>query len=168
MKHYGKRCLVVVLDCFEIFIEKPSSLKAAAQCWLSYKHAYTIKYLIGITPQGTVQFISVGFGGRSSDKEITVKSTFFQKLITGDVVMADRGFLIQAELQGRGIELNIPAFTKGKDQLHPIELEDTRNVANVHIHVERVIGQLKHKFDILHQFRFPLHMITKKVCDPTY
>lgn len=125
-----------------------------------------MKYLIGITPQGSIQFISVGFGGRSSDKEITISSEFFQKLVEGDVVMADRGFLIKEELKGRGVELNIPAFTKGKNQLHPIELEETRNIANVRIHVERVIGQLKSKYTILHQFKFPLHMVTKRVCDP--
>ena len=38
--------------------------------------------------------------------------------------------------------LRIPAFTKGKDQLSPIEVEETRTIANVRIHVERVIGMV--------------------------
>lgn len=76
-----------IVDCFEVLIEKPSSLKAAAQCWFSYKHAYTIKYLIGITPQGTIQFISFGFGGRRSDEKITINSKIFENLILVDVVM---------------------------------------------------------------------------------
>ena len=36
--------------------------------------------------------------------------------------------------------LCIPAFTKGKEQLSPIEVERTRAVAIVRIHVECVIG----------------------------
>ena len=38
--------------------------------------------------------------------------------------------------------LCIPAFTKGKDQLSLIEVEETRAIAIVRIHVERVIGMV--------------------------
>lgn len=38
---------------------------------LSYKHHDTVKYLISITPQGTVTFLSKGYGGRASDECIT-------------------------------------------------------------------------------------------------
>ena len=43
----------------------------------------------------------------------------------------------------------IPAFTKGKAQLDPIDVEKTRGIANVRIHVERVIGLLRRKYTIL-------------------
>jgi len=36
--------------------------------------------------------------------------------------------------------LNIPAFTKGKSKLSALEVEETRTIANVRIHVECVIG----------------------------
>lgn len=160
------RSIVVVLDCFEIFIEKPSSLKSAAQCWSHYKHAFTIKYLIGISPQGFIQFISKGYGGRASDKYVTEKCGILENLHAGDVVMADRGFLIEDLLRKRGVELSIPAFTKGKSQLHPLEIENTRNIANVRIHVERIIGQLRQKYTILHQFKFPISLITKSDTSP--
>lgn len=64
--------------------------------------------------------------------------------------MADRGFLIENELKSRNASLEIPAFTKGKNQLHPTELEDTRKIARVRIHVERDIGLLKRKYTFLH------------------
>ena len=34
----------------------------------------------------------------------------------------------------------IPAFAKGKSQLDPVDVEKPRGIANVRIHVERVIG----------------------------
>ena len=39
--------------------------------------------------------------------------------------------------------LSITAFTKGKNQLDPVDVEKTRGIANVRIHVERVIGFLR-------------------------
>lgn len=44
--------IVIIIDCFEVFIEIPASFLAKAQTWSFYKHSNTIKVLIGITPQG--------------------------------------------------------------------------------------------------------------------
>lgn len=43
----------------------------------------------------------------------------------------------------------MPAFTRGKPQLSAWEVERTRKLANVRIHVERVIGVLRQKYAIL-------------------
>ena len=50
---FGKK-VTVIIDCFEIFIDRPSNLLARAQTFSSYKHHNTVKVLIGITPQGTI------------------------------------------------------------------------------------------------------------------
>ena len=42
------RC-VVIIDCFEVFIDRPTNLLARAQTYSQYKHHNTVKYLIGIT-----------------------------------------------------------------------------------------------------------------------
>ena len=42
-------------------------------------------------------------------------------------------------------KLVVPAFTKGKEQLDPVDVETTRAIANVRIRVERVIGLLRSK-----------------------
>ena len=65
------------------------------------------------------------------------------KLEHGDQVLADRGFLIAEELANRNATLIIPAFTKGKSQLSAKEVETTRKIAHVCIHVERDIERLK-------------------------
>ena len=96
-----KTC-VCIIDCTEIFIERPLNLEARAMTWSNYKHTNTIKYLIGISPAGAVTFLSHGWGGRVSDKIITIESGFLDFLENGDFVLADRGFLIEDELAARG------------------------------------------------------------------
>ena len=47
---FGTR-VAVIIDCFEVFVERPSNLQARASTWSSYKHHNTVKVLLGITPQ---------------------------------------------------------------------------------------------------------------------
>ena len=89
---------VAIIDCFEIFIDRPSDLLAQAQTYSSYKHHNTVKFLIAITPQGSVSYISDGWGGRVSDKHITDNSTLLHNLLPGDTILADRGFDIKDSL----------------------------------------------------------------------
>ena len=105
-----KNCCCII-DCTEIFIERPFNLNARAQMYSNYKSHNTIKFLVGITPAGAVSFLSSGWGGRASDKEITISSGFLDKVVHGDCVLADRGFLIEEELATRGAVLRIHAFT---------------------------------------------------------
>ena len=110
-----------------------------------------MKYLIGITPQGTICFISKGWGGRTSDQHVIQNSGFFKYLIYGDTVMADRGFNIAKTVDTYRARLEIPSFTKRKEQLREEEIESTRMIANVQIYVERVIGNLLKKYSLLDQ-----------------
>lgn len=142
-----KNC-VCIIDCTEIFIERPLNLNARAQTYSNYKSHNTIKYLIGITPAGAVSFLSSGWGGKASDKVITIESGFLNFVTHGDCVLADRGFLVEEELATRGAVLRIPAFTRGKNQMSAKDVDISRQIAHVRIHVERVIGRLK-KFLIL-------------------
>ena len=80
-KNYPK--CVAIIDCFEIFIDGPNDQLARAVTYSSYKHHNTVKYLIAITPQGTVSFISQGWGGRASDKYITENANFLNNLLPG-------------------------------------------------------------------------------------
>ena len=107
----------MIIDCFEIFLECPTNLLARAQTYSLYKHHNTVKYLIGVTPQGTVRYVAQGWGGRSSDKYITEHSSLLDKLVPGDTVIADCGFDIQDSVGSHWARLSIPAFTKGKTSL---------------------------------------------------
>jgi len=153
-KHFGKQTAVII-DCFEVFIQRPRNMLARAQTWSSYKHSNTVKFLIGITPQGSISFLSKAWGGRASDKWITENCGILKKLLPGDLVLADRGFDIAESVGICCAQINIPAFTKGKSQLSPVDIETTRKIASVRIHVERVIGLVRNKYTML-QSRLPV------------
>ena len=116
----------IIIDCTEIYIERPTNLNARAQIWSNYKHTNTIKYLIGITPAGAVSFLSRGWSGKVSDKEITNRSKFYDFVQNGAMAMADPGFTIEEELGTRGATLKIPAFTINKKQMSAKDVHNSR------------------------------------------
>ena len=132
-----------IIDCSEVFIQRPTALSARAETYSNYKNHNTVKFLIAISPTGAIIFVSKCWGGRVSDKHITAHSGFLDKLLHGDLVLADRGFDITEPLALRGAALAIPPFTKGKPQLSQKEVETARALSRVRIHVERAIGRLK-------------------------
>ena len=83
---------------------------------------HTAKFLIGITPQGSVSFISNGWGGRVSDVHLTENSGLLRHLLPGDIVLADRGFTIEESVGLLCAEVKHPPFTRGKPQLSKLEL----------------------------------------------
>lgn len=151
------RCII---DCTEIFIDRPRGLKARAQTYSNYKKHNTVKFLIGISPSGCVTFLSDCWGGRVSDKKITMESGLLDKLLPGDVVMADRGFTMTEDFAMKGAKLIVPSFTKGKRQLSPCEVEESRQMSRARIHVERIIGRTK-DFRILKE-TLPISLIKRK------
>lgn len=121
---------------------------AKSATWSQYKHSNTVKVFIAITPQGVTSFISPTWGGRVSDKHLTICSGFLKKLLPGDILLADQGFDISEDVAGMQASLKIQAFTKGCLQLEPKDIEETKKLANLRIHVERVIGATR-RFSIL-------------------
>ena len=157
---YGLK-VVAIIDCFEIKIEKSSNFVARAATWSQYKQSNTVKVLIAISPQGMITFISDSWGGRVSDKHITRECGILRKLLPGDIVLADRGFDIEEDVAMFQASLKIPAFTKGVSQLSPLEIEKTRKLANLRIHVERVIGATRQRYSIL-MSTLPIQYMTAK------
>lgn len=134
-----------IIDASEIYIERPSDLFVQGSTWSNYKHHNTAKFLIGCTPNGAVSFISQLYVGSISDVELTKVSGYLDTLKDkrGVSVMADRGFTIRDCLAKHGIDLNLPPFMEGKQQLSSSDVEKGRRIASLRIHVERAIGRIK-------------------------
>ncbi|XP_061564966.1 uncharacterized protein LOC133419652 isoform X2 [Cololabis saira] len=131
-----------IIDCTEIFVQRPKNLRKRSQTYRNYKHHNTYKILYCIAPNGYVMFVSKLFGGRASDTFITKNCGFVDHLIPGDQILADHGFTITDELPP-GVTLALPAFTRGCKELPEHQVTETRRLANVRIHVERAIRRLK-------------------------
>ena len=113
------RCII---DCSEIFIQKPSDLKNQAATWSDYKHHNTIKCLIAATPLGSIAFVSELYGGRTSDRYIVKNSRFLDYVNPQDQILADRGFPIREELLLRQAELILPSAGQRKTQMTSSEI----------------------------------------------
>lgn len=139
----------VILDCTEIKVQTPSSKVLNSQVYSNYKSHTTFKSLVGITPSGTVSFVSSLYTGGISDKEITARSGIIDLLEANDDVMADKGFLISDLLQAKNAGLVIPPFLGSKGKFSKKEVATTHEIARLRIHVERAIRRVKeyHIFD---------------------
>ncbi|KAM7290352.1 uncharacterized protein ISCGN_026997 [Ixodes scapularis] len=147
-----------IIDCTEIRTETPSDPEQQHYMYSSYKSGYTIKLLIGIIPNGMISFVSKIYGGRQSDSHITVNSGFLSLVQPGDVVLSDKGFpSIRTTMAEKGAVLVMPPFSVGGQQLSQEDMDNTFHIAQVRIHVERVIQRLKN-FHIL-KHRIPLTLI---------
>ena len=124
----------------------PSKQRAT---YSSYKSRNTIKCFISATPQESISFISVGYVGRTTDKHIVQDSGFVRKLIPGDQVLADKGFQIAEDVALAGATLSTPAYVRNQSQMTLRDTEYSRQVSNVRIHIERIIGCLRMRFRIL-------------------
>ena len=133
-----------IIDGSEVFIETPSDLYMQSSTWSQYKHHNTVKFLVACTPNGAICFISPVYVGSISDVELTHVGGFLTALEDkpGVSIMADRGFTIKDMLKTLNIDLNIPPFLDGQQQLPPEEIESGR-IASLRIHVERAIGRIK-------------------------
>ena len=135
----------VILDCTELFCQRPSSLTIQSSLFSFYKHHVAYKGLVGISPSGAITFASQLFDDSISDVEIVRRSGILQKELwkSGDSVMADRGFTIAEELRNIGVSLNIPSLLSGRNQLTEEEVTESQTIAAVRIHVERAIQRIK-------------------------
>ena len=82
-------------------------------------------------------------GGDASDKQIVKESGLLDLLEKGDSVMADKGFLIQDLLDPLSVTLDMPPKLDSNRQLSRQEVEQTKRIAAVRIHVKRKMEQIK-------------------------
>ena len=134
------RCTI---DCTEVFIDRPRDLEIQALTWSDYKKHNTIKFLVGIAPNGMITFLSKAWGGRASDQHITKTSGFIELIEPGDLILADRGFTIKEDIMMKGAFLKIPPPSSGHEQMTGKDVQETKKIANARIHVERAIGRMK-------------------------
>ena len=92
----------------------------------------TVKFLIGISPQGVIPYISKGWGGRVSEKHLTENCRILNNLLPGDQILAGLTVGSMFRIHAVGLscaEIKIPPFTKNKKQLSRMEVDTARKYA---------------------------------------
>jgi hypothetical protein len=118
----------LVLDCTEIFtVVSRKSMAVQKQTYSAYKHHHTFKGLVGVAPNGVVTYVSDLYAGATSDKKIVQDCGVLDKLQTGDLILADKGFLIQ-DILPPGVNLNIPPFLR-TPQFTRAQVRQTQSIA---------------------------------------
>ena len=115
----------------------------AATLWSEYKHHYTFKVFVAITPNGAISYVSSCYGGRTSDIFIVRNSGFLNMIEPYDELMTDRGCKIREDLMMHMATLCIPPSYTSSMQLLSQDVTETSNIANVRIYLEQDIGWLK-------------------------
>lgn len=144
------RNVFCIIDCLEVQIEKPSDPLQQSLTWSEYKKCNTVKFLISCTPNGFINFISKGYGGRATDNEVVLKSGFMENLPPNVALMADRGFKqIESILLQHNCKLIRPPSVCANEKLSKDEARTAKQIAALRIHVERVIRRIR-EFEFLH------------------
>ena len=127
----------IIIDCYGVECQRPSALMNLSVTYSQFKSHNTWKVLVGCIPAGLVSFISEAWGGHISGKELTEKSGLLDLLKPGDAIIADKGFDIQETIAKRRIVLNIsPCLKSEQKQMLALDIERTRRIAELRIHVE--------------------------------
>ena len=142
------RNLLCTIDCTEVFIGCPRDREIQCLTWSDYKKHNTVKFLVAIAPNGCICYVSPVWGGKASDRQITLSDGFMDNIMPGDLVLADRGFTIKDVMIQRQATIDIPPSSSGVDQMSRADVKKTKHIASKRIHVERAIGRLKY-FKIL-------------------
>ena len=139
-KYKNIRCII---DCTEVQVQVPGNFQAQGNQYSSYKGYTSYKFLVAVAPNGAIVFVSDAFEGSISDNEIVKQSGFLNFLEPGDVIMADRGFLVDDLLNERQVQIIRPPFLGTRDKFTPQEEALTKDIAKNRIHVERSIERMK-------------------------
>ena len=107
----------------------------------SYRGMNSFKVIAGVVPNGVITYVSRLYPGSISDKTIVQKSGLLNHLTAGDMILADKGFLIQ-DIVPHGVCVNIPPFLNN-ETFSESKVKKTKAIAKARIHSERANARLQ-------------------------
>lgn len=150
----------MIIDCTDVEIATPGSMDLQKQTYSTYRSMHSFKILLGVAPNATITYCSPLYPGSASDKAIVAKSGILETFKPGDLILADKGFLI-SDIVPEGVSVNIPPFLN-HGRLTKSEIKLTKGIAQNRIHVERANARLK-GFRILRFIPYTLRSQADKV-----
>ena len=135
--------MFLIIDCTELYIEKPSQVIQQSATWSEYKGHNAGKALIALSPLLLPVFTSDVYPGCKSDEEILCDCGILSLAKTVERWLADKGFIVQHILDDYGVRTENPVKLKGKKQFSVEEDILNRKNSQVRVHVERAIRRVK-------------------------
>ncbi|KAK0149204.1 hypothetical protein N1851_010268 [Merluccius polli] len=155
----------MIIDCTDVEIATPSSMDLQKHTYSKYRGMHSFKILLGVAPNAVITYCSKLYPGSVSDKAIVTKSGILEVFRSGDLILADKGFLIR-DIVPEGVSVNIPPFLN-HGRLTKSEVKLTKDIARTRIHVERANARLK-EFKILrfipHTLRSNADIVVQLCC----
>ncbi|PFX17862.1 THAP domain-containing protein 11 [Stylophora pistillata] len=131
----------MVIDCTDIEVATPKLMSDQKLTYSTYRGMNSFKTIVGVAPNAVITYVSKLFPGSVSDKVTVQKSGILKHFVAGDIILADKGFLIN-DIVPNGVYVNIPPFlNNGKFTESEVKL--TKSIAKCRIHVERANARLK-------------------------
>ena len=131
----------IVIDCTDIEVAVPGLMSQQNATYSSYRGMNSFKVIVGVAPNAVITYVSKLYPGSISDKAIVQQSGLLNYLTAGDMILADKGFLIQ-DILPQGVAVNIPPFLNN-GTFTESEIKSTKAIAKCRIHVERANARLK-------------------------
>lgn len=104
-------------------------------------HSFKVIVGVGVAPNAVITYVSMLYPGSISDKAIVLESGLLKHLIPVDMILADKGFLIQDIVPHR-VSVNIPPFLN-KRAFTESEARATKAMARCRIHIKRANARPK-------------------------
>ncbi|XP_020625579.1 uncharacterized protein LOC110062972 [Orbicella faveolata] len=131
----------IVIDCTDVEIAVLGLMSLQNATYASYRGMNSFKVIVRVTPNAVITIVSKSYPGSISDKAIVQQSGLLNHLVAGDMVLADKGFLIH-DILPNDVSLNIPPFLNN-GVFTESEAKKTKSIARARIHVEKANARLK-------------------------
>ena len=132
----------IVIDCTDIEVVTPKRMDLQRLSYSGYRSMNSFKALVGVAPNGVITYVSKLYAGSTSDKGIVQKCGILSHFVAGDLILADKGFLIQTIIP-TGVTVNIPPFLEHGKLTKPKLLKQ-----NTLLHVESMWNGPMHGLNV--------------------
>ena len=99
----------IIFDCTNFRMAVPPQMDIQSATYSSYRSMNSLKILVGVAPNGFITYVSNAYLGSTSDKQIVAHCGLLNQLESGDMIMADKGFLIH-DILPKGVSLRVEYF----------------------------------------------------------
>ena len=123
----------IVIDFTDIEIGASELMSLQSATYSTYRGINAFKVIIGVAPNGVITFVSDLYAGSVSDKYMVKECGLLDHFVPGDLILADKGFLIQ-DIAPQGTSVNIPPFLNN-GKFTESEARATKSIARCRIHV---------------------------------